>query len=83
MGCQSERMKHVFGRWWRKYIVDECPDARQERLRWELIDGLKQNIDLREAVRLWELENRKSPASQPDAVFPLFLSFSTPNIARP
>lgn len=66
MGCQPERMKHVFGRWWRKYIVDECPDARQERLRWELIDGLKQNVDLREAVRLWELENRKSRVFESD-----------------
>ncbi len=50
----------VLDRLWRKYIADECPDARRERLWLEFMNDLKQDPDLREAMILWELENQKS-----------------------
>ena len=55
----SESIKLAFGRWWRKYIVDECPDAREERIRQERIENIKICADLQEAMRLWELRHQK------------------------
>ncbi|MGA7329294.1 MAG: hypothetical protein WBX25_33630 [Rhodomicrobium sp.] len=49
-----ERLKHAIGRWWRRHIVDECPDSRMERLSLER--NVKMNMDLREALRSWEIE---------------------------
>jgi len=48
------RIKQAFARIWRKYVVDEDPDSRVERIRCERIEDLKINSDLREAMRLWE-----------------------------
>ena len=53
----SEWLMQVIGRWWRRYIVDECPDTRTERLRLERINNIKIDIALREALRLAEIEN--------------------------
>ena len=46
-----EWLMQSIGRWWRRYIVDECPDTRIERLRWERINNIKIDIALREALR--------------------------------
>jgi hypothetical protein len=54
----SGRLSEVFSRCWRK-LVDECPDARRERLRSEHIYGLQQRMALLEAIRLWEIDNQK------------------------
>jgi len=54
----SWRISEFFSRCWRK-LVDECPDARRERLRSERIYSLQQRIALLEAIRLWEIDNRK------------------------
>lgn len=32
---QVANLKPVLARFWRKFIADECPDAREERLLWE------------------------------------------------
>jgi hypothetical protein len=29
------RFRSSFGRWWRRNIADECPDAKAERVSWE------------------------------------------------
>jgi hypothetical protein len=55
----SERLKQAIGRWWRGYIVDECPDTRIERIRLERINNIKMDIALREALRLAEIENSR------------------------
>ena len=60
----SERLKQALGRWWRKYIVDECPDTRIERLRWERINNIKIEIALREALRLTAIENSSTEAAK-------------------
>ena len=54
-----EWLVQVIGRWWRRYIVDECPDTRTERLRLERINNIKMDIALREALRLAEIENSR------------------------
>lgn len=51
----SGQIHQALGKWWRKHIVDECPDSRRERLRWELIHGIEQDSTLQEAMR----SNRK------------------------
>ncbi len=56
---KSEGFNQAFARLWRKYVVDECPDARKERLRQEHIDNIKQAIALLEAMRLWEAQTQK------------------------
>jgi hypothetical protein len=60
----SNRLQQAFGRWWRKYIVDECPEARAERIRQERMEDLKVYTALREAMRLWEIESRKSQVKE-------------------
>ncbi len=54
-----ERIGRAFGKRWRKYIVDECPDARVERIRQERIEDIKIYADLRESMRLWEIQNQQ------------------------
>jgi len=53
-----ERLNRVFGKWWRTYVADECPDARTERLM------LEQDIALREAMRAWLIKNQTSQISK-------------------
>ncbi len=55
-----ERINQVLGRWWRKYVADECPDARRERLRLEFIDLVKHDVVLREALRLRAIDRQGS-----------------------
>ena len=55
----SEWLKQAIGRWWRRYIVDECSDTRIERIRLERINNIKMDIALREALRLAEIENSR------------------------
>ncbi len=56
----SERIKQVFARFWRRYVVDEDPDGRRERIRRERMEDLKINSDLREAMRLWENQRNQT-----------------------
>jgi hypothetical protein len=60
----SERLKQAIGRWWRRYIVDECPETRIERLRLERINNIKIEIALREALRLTALENSNTASAK-------------------
>jgi hypothetical protein len=41
-------------------VVDECPEARRERLLQEHIDDIKQGIAVFEARRLWEIEQKRA-----------------------
>ncbi len=50
-------ISQALGRWWRKFVVDEDPDARRERLHWELIHRIQRDMASREARRLGEIEN--------------------------
>ncbi len=63
---RSERINQVLGKWWRKYVVDECPKSRRERLRRELIPGIKQDVTLQEAMRQWAIENQKVRVLEPE-----------------
>ncbi len=56
MRSLNGQLKLILGQWWRKYIVDECPDARRERLR---IEDIRIAADLREAFLRWEVEHKK------------------------
>jgi predicted alpha-1,6-mannanase (GH76 family) len=66
MGAHSqlERLNQVFGKWWRKYIVDECPDARIERLRMERLKNIEQDVALLQAMRLWDAVHRQTQARE-------------------
>ena len=55
----KERMRQAFGRLWRKYIVDECPACRIERIREKRLENLRICADLLQAMHVWE-EDRKS-----------------------
>jgi hypothetical protein len=57
---RSGRLNEVLARWWRKMVVDECPEARRERLLQEHIDDIKQGIAVFEARRLWEIEQKRA-----------------------
>ncbi len=59
-----ELIKLSFGRWRRKYICDEDPDDRRERLHWEAVREIEnhvlETVRMREAMAAWERENQKS-----------------------
>ncbi len=57
-----ETIKQAFAKFWRRYIVDEDPDERIERIRRARIEDLKINSDLLEAMRLYE--NQRSQAEK-------------------
>ncbi|MGO8952955.1 MAG: hypothetical protein ACLPWS_11865 [Rhodomicrobium sp.] len=57
---QLERLNQAFGKWWRKYIVDECPDARIERLSIERVKDIKQDVALLQAMQLWDAAYRQN-----------------------
>jgi len=63
-GFRSKRLRQAFGNLWRKYVVDECPDDRAERLREKRIGNIMHDVVLLEAMRRWELENEKSRVSK-------------------
>ncbi len=48
---QSGRLGQVFAKWWRRIVVDECPDERRERIRRERIDRILLDIVALEALR--------------------------------
>jgi hypothetical protein len=60
-----EWLKQVFARSWRKFVVDEDPDSRTERLRRESIADMdaKVHAHMREAIRLWAIANQKDLAT--------------------
>ncbi len=51
--------KNVVGKYWRRYIVDECPDEKWERIRRERIANIMMGVVALEAARQWEIENAK------------------------
>ena len=53
-------MRALIGSLWRRYVVDECPDARWERLHTEIIARARADHALSEAFELWELERRRN-----------------------
>ena len=46
-------------RFWRQFIVDECPEEKRERIRKERIDNILMNVAAREAFRRWSLERER------------------------
>ncbi|MGO9547465.1 MAG: hypothetical protein ACLPPF_22065 [Rhodomicrobium sp.] len=56
----AARVERFFAKWWCKLVVDECSDARRERIRRERIDKIMLDVVTLEVVRLWEIERRKS-----------------------
>jgi hypothetical protein len=50
-------------RWWRSYVVNECPDERALRIRQERIARIKQDVELLEAMRVWEAWHETEKAS--------------------
>ena len=61
---RSQRLKRVFGRWRQKITAPESPEGRNERIRSERINNLKHDVDLLEAMRMWEIGNRKRLVSK-------------------
>lgn len=53
------RLRDVLLKGWRRYIVDECPDARIERIRRERINRIKQDLDLMDSMLRWEDWNQR------------------------
>ncbi len=60
---QSGRVERFLTKWWGRLVVDECPDARRERIRRERIDKIMLDVVTLEAMRLWEIEHRKSASN--------------------
>ncbi len=60
------RGREILSRWWRTIVVDECPEARADRLRRKQISDLRECRDLFNAMHLWEAENRKRHAGPPN-----------------
>jgi hypothetical protein len=54
-------------RWWCRYICDEDPDSRIERIRKEGIEDMRVYADLHDTKRPWELEpwKRQQPRHEP------------------
>ncbi len=52
------QIKRTLGNWWRKHIVAECPEARDERIRLEQIAELNVYADFRKAIWLWEFDRQ-------------------------
>ncbi len=61
------QLNERLGRWCCKYIADECPDARVERLHIERLNHLKAASSLRQALRLWQQEHLKSRSREAEA----------------
>ncbi len=59
ISCEFSR---VLARWWRNYVVDECPDERTLRVRRERIARIKQDVELLEAMRMWKAWNDMNKA---------------------
>ena len=47
--------------------MDECPDERNARIRRDRIKRIKQDVELLEALRLREEENKRDKATSLDA----------------
>ncbi len=57
-----ERVATALTAFTRKYIVDECPDEKMERLRQKRVDDLLLDVVAIEAVRRWQVEGNKISA---------------------
>ncbi len=65
--CRLERIKQSLGSWFGKYIVDECPEARDERILLEQIAELNAYADFRKAIWLWEFDRRNGQEKEREA----------------
>jgi hypothetical protein len=54
-----ESLKRFAGRSWRRYIVDECPDEKEQRRR-QRIDNIMHDVILLEAVRRQRIDAKKA-----------------------
>jgi hypothetical protein len=52
-------LKRSAGRYWRKYVADECPDEKERRQR-QRIDNIMHDVILLEAMRRWRDESEKA-----------------------
>ncbi len=55
---RPKRLKQAAARFWRAFIVDECPDDK-ERVRQERISNIMHNVVLLEAMRRWQIKSER------------------------
>ena len=53
---RAVQRKQVLKKFWRAFILDECPDEKK-RIRRERINNIMQNVVLLETMRRWEIES--------------------------
>jgi hypothetical protein len=57
----------VLAKWWRRFDVDERPDERSLRMRLERMARIEQDVQLLEALRVWEawreMDKLRSPST--------------------
>ena len=61
----SARLRRALARGWRKFIGDEDPEERRERIRRERIKYIVADVAMLEAMRRWEIENKKRTSKAP------------------
>ena len=64
---RSEQVKLALGRFWCKYLVDEDPDSRAQRVRLERMEHMRINSDPIQAMRLWEASREQVPEKLAEA----------------
>jgi hypothetical protein len=52
-------LKRSAGKFWRRYVVDECPDEKERRRR-QRIGNIMHDTILLEAMRRWRIESEKA-----------------------
>ncbi|MGB8735463.1 MAG: hypothetical protein WCD20_04960 [Rhodomicrobium sp.] len=57
--CRLSQVEKALGSWRGKYIVDECPEARDERILLEQTAELAAYADFRKAIWFWEFDRPK------------------------
>jgi hypothetical protein len=55
----AEAMKALFARFWRRYILDEDPEEKRERIRRERIGSIKASVGLLEQMNQWDRDRCK------------------------
>jgi hypothetical protein len=64
MSRKGSLIKEFHAKYWRKLVVDECPNEKAARLRRERVHNIILNVTALEAMRLWALENEKALVSR-------------------
>jgi hypothetical protein len=52
-------MRKMLARLWLRYILDEDPDDKRERIRCERIDNIKASVGLLEQMQQWDRNRGK------------------------